>query len=129
LRFANGSQGTITYLANGDKSFSKERVEVFGGGTVSVLEDFRRFELVRGGKKKVVRSFLRQDKGHAGEWEAFASAIKNGTSSPIPFREIVSTMLATFALEESRCLGQPVALNRLRQDNRAPEIDGFDQAS
>ncbi len=45
LRFANGSQGTISYLANGDKSFSKERIEVFGGGTVAVLEDFRRLEL------------------------------------------------------------------------------------
>jgi hypothetical protein len=31
LRFANGSQGTIGYLANGDKSFSKERIDVFGG--------------------------------------------------------------------------------------------------
>ncbi|PYX87413.1 MAG: oxidoreductase, partial [Acidobacteria bacterium] len=41
LRFANGSQGTITYVANGDKSFSKERVEAFGGGAVAVLEDFR----------------------------------------------------------------------------------------
>src|SRR6266849_6827420 len=27
LRFADGSQGTISYLANGDKSYSKERVE------------------------------------------------------------------------------------------------------
>ena len=56
LRFADGSQGTISYLANGDKSFSKERVEVFGGGSVAVLENFRRLELVRGGKKRVFRS-------------------------------------------------------------------------
>jgi predicted dehydrogenase/threonine dehydrogenase-like Zn-dependent dehydrogenase len=129
LRFANGSQGIVTYVANGDKSFSKERVEVFGGGTVAVLEDFRRLELVRGGRKRVLRSFLRQDKGHRGEWEAFVAAIKNGTDSPIPFREIVSTMLATLALEESRCLGQPVAVTGLRQDRRAPEIDGFDGVS
>jgi predicted dehydrogenase/threonine dehydrogenase-like Zn-dependent dehydrogenase len=129
LRFADGSQATITYLANGDKSFSKERIEVFGGGTVAVLEDFRRLELVRGGRKRVLRSFLRQDKGHRGEWEAFAAAVKNGTESPIPFREIVSTMLATFALEESRRSGQPVAVNGLRQDHRSPDIDGFDRAS
>src|SRR5215472_8502583 len=32
LEFANGSRGTITYLANGDRAFSKERVEAFGGG-------------------------------------------------------------------------------------------------
>ena len=40
IRFANGSEGTISYLANGDRAFSKERLEVFGGGAVAVLEDF-----------------------------------------------------------------------------------------
>jgi predicted dehydrogenase len=67
LEFADGSLGTITYVANGDKSFPKERVEVFGGGCVAVLDDFRRLELVRHGRRKVVKSRLRQDKGHRGE--------------------------------------------------------------
>jgi predicted dehydrogenase/threonine dehydrogenase-like Zn-dependent dehydrogenase len=138
LRFADGSQGTITYLANGDKSFSKERLEVFGGGSVAVLEDFRRLELVRGGKKRVLRSLLRQDKGHRGEWEAFATAIQTGAESPIPFREIVSTMLVTFALERSRCMGQsvavPSALNHFHHDDpvhddRAPDSGGLNRAS
>ena len=52
LRFANGSEGTISYLANGDRAFSKERIEVFGGGSAAVLEDFRRLELVRNGEEK-----------------------------------------------------------------------------
>jgi predicted dehydrogenase/threonine dehydrogenase-like Zn-dependent dehydrogenase len=133
LRFADGSQGTITYLANGDKSFSKERIEVFGGGSVAVLEDFRRLELVRGGKKRVTRSLLRQDKGHRGEWAAFLKAIQTGLESPIPFREIVSTMLATFALEQSRCLGKPITVastvRDFRPDDNAPEVSGFDRAS
>jgi hypothetical protein len=38
-------------------------------------------------------------------------------------------MLATFALEESRCLGRPVAVKELRGENRAPDAAGFDQAS
>jgi len=129
LRFTDGSQGTISYLANGDKSFSKERLEVFGGGRVAVLEDFRRLELVQDGKKKKIRTFLRQDKGHRGEWEAFTAAIKNATESPIPFREVVSTMMATFALEESRCLGRPIAVKELRGNRMVPSADGFDRAS
>ena len=137
LSFADGSQGTISYLANGDKSYSKERIEVFGGGNVAVLEDFRRLELVRRGKKRVFRSLLRQDKGHRGEWEAFITAIQNGAESPIPFREVVSTMQATFALEESRCLGKPVAVpsaapvgaEDLIRDHHAPDADGLDRAS
>ncbi len=129
LRFADGSQGTISYLANGDKTYSKERLEMFGGGSVAVLEDFRRLELVRAGKTQVMRSLLRPDKGHCGEWEAFAKTIQNGGTSPIPFIEVAATMLATFALEESRCLGRPVAVKNLSGVNRAPDAAGFDQAS
>jgi len=65
LEFANGSQGTITYVANGDKGYSKERVEVFGGGAVGVLDDFRELELCRGGRTRSERSRLKQDKAIA----------------------------------------------------------------
>ncbi|MGA8621349.1 MAG: bi-domain-containing oxidoreductase [Candidatus Sulfotelmatobacter sp.] len=129
LRFADGSQGTISYLANGDKSYSKERIEVFGGGMVAMIEDFRRLELVRNGKKRVFRSLFGPDKGHRGECQAFVTAIQHGTQSPIDFREIVSTMLATFALEESRCLGQPVAVKQLCGDTRVQDPTDLDRAS
>jgi len=129
LRFSDGSQGTIAYLANGDKSYSKERVEVFGGGRIAVLEDFRRLELIQHGKKSVFRSRWRQDKGHRGEWEAFVKAIQTGTETPIPFHELASTMLATFALEESRSLGQPVVVKALPGDDQSRAGSGFDRAS
>ena len=41
LRFANGSIGTIQYLANGSTRFPKERLEVFAGGAVLRLDNFR----------------------------------------------------------------------------------------
>jgi predicted dehydrogenase/threonine dehydrogenase-like Zn-dependent dehydrogenase len=107
LKFANGSQGTITYLANGDRSYSKERLEIFGGGAVAVLDDFRRLELARNGRKRIIRSWLRQDKGHRAEWEAFSCAIRSGSESPIPFSEIVANTLATLRAVESRSSGQP----------------------
>jgi len=111
LRFANGSQGTISYLVNGDRSYSKERVEVFGGGAVAVLEDFRRLELVRHGRKETFRSRFRQDKGHRAELEAFAAAVCGRSETPIPFDEIVSTTLATLRVLESRSSGLPVEVD------------------
>jgi len=111
LQFPNGSQGTISYLANGDRSYSKERVEVFGGGSVAVLEDFRRLELVGHGRKQVFRSWLRQDKGHRGEWKAFAAAIRSGSESPISFHEVVASTLATLRMVDSLLSGQPVAVD------------------
>ena len=111
LTFANGSQGTITYIASGDKSYSKERIEVFGGGAVAVLEDFRRLELSRDGRKQVFKSRWRQDKGHRGEWEAFAEGLREGKGSPIPFVEIVSTTLATIRAVESQTSGKAVSID------------------
>ena len=111
LRFENGSEGTIHYLANGDRAFSKERVEVFGGGAVAVLDDFRTLEMTRFGQKSTVRSRWKQDKGHRGEWQAFAECLRSGGPEPIPFESIVSTTLATLCILKSRASGQPVVVD------------------
>ncbi|HEY0799320.1 MAG TPA: hypothetical protein VGD54_00640, partial [Steroidobacteraceae bacterium] len=111
LEFANGSQGTITYVANGDKAYSKERVEVFGGGGVGVLDDFRELELSRDGRKQGERSRLGQDKGHRAEWEAFLNAIRSGGPAPIPFEEIAAVSFATLRALHSRRIGEPVAVD------------------
>jgi predicted dehydrogenase/threonine dehydrogenase-like Zn-dependent dehydrogenase len=110
LQFANGSQGTIAYLANGDKSFSKERVEVFGGGAVAILEDFRRLELVRHGKKQTMRAW-RRDKGHRAECQAVAKAIREGNAGLIPFDQIVGAMLATLRIQDSLALGRSMPVD------------------
>ncbi len=111
LEFANGSQGTISYLANGDRAYSKERVEVFGGRSAAALEDFRRLELVQHGRKQVTRSWLGRDKGHSGEWSAFGHALLNGSQCPIPFEEIVTTSLATIAAVSSQSTGKTVSVD------------------
>jgi predicted dehydrogenase/threonine dehydrogenase-like Zn-dependent dehydrogenase len=111
IRFANGSEGTITYLANGDRSFSKERLEVFGGGAVAVLEDFRRLELARNGRKQTIHSRWRQDKGHRAEWAAFAASVQQHRDGAIPFEEIVYSTLATLRIHESVATGKPLAVD------------------
>ena len=114
LDFSDGSVGTISYLACGDKTFAKERVEVFGGGTTSVLDNFRRLELRGQGRRRVRRTRLRQDKGHRGEWEAFRETVRAGDTSPIPFEESVATTLTTFCIMRALSLGEPVSLDTER---------------
>ena len=110
LTFANGSIGTITYVASGDKSFPKERIEIFGGESVAVLDDFRNLELIRNGDRQVHKARLRQDKGHRSEWEAIVAAVQSGGPEPIPFSESVATAQATFAIIESLRTGKAVEL-------------------
>lgn len=93
--FQNGSVGTITYLANGDKSFSKERVEVFSGGRVGILDDFRTLHLIENGSRKSFTSRLRQDKGHAGLWKAFLQSIHAGVQPPISYAELLGVTNAS----------------------------------
>ncbi|MCZ7552032.1 MAG: hypothetical protein M5U05_05510 [Anaerolineales bacterium] len=99
--FPDGSLGLVSYLANGDKAFTKERVEAFSGGRVAALEDFRSLELVFDGKRKTYRSRLKQDKGHRAEWKAFAQAIESGGPPPIPYDQIFGVMRAAFDAVEA----------------------------
>jgi predicted dehydrogenase len=110
IEFADGSVGGITYATGGDRAYPKERVEVFGGGAAAVLDDFRRLELTRHGRRRVRRAWLRQDKGHRGEWEAFVAAVLDGAPAPIPLPELVAGSLATFAVVEALGTGSWVTV-------------------
>jgi len=112
LEFADGSQGTVSYLCCGDRPFSKERVEVFGGGAVAVLDDFRRLELVQRGRKRSHRAWLKQDKGHAAECDAFCKSIQNGRPAPISFEDIVASTRATIRIVESLRSGRQEMVER-----------------
>ncbi|NSW52162.1 MAG: Gfo/Idh/MocA family oxidoreductase [Anaerolineae bacterium] len=108
LRYANGSIGTVAYLANGDKAFPKEAVEVFQNGTAARLDDFRTLELCRNGNRKVIHNRLRQDKGHASAWQTFLRAVRIGGEAPIPYRHILGSTQAAFAAMESLRTGGDV---------------------
>lgn len=100
LTFNDGSLGVVNYLANGDKSFSKEYIEVFCEGKIAILEDFRRLTTVENGSRKVNRSVFRQDKGHRGEWEAFINAVKTNGQPPIPYDHLIGVTQISFQVME-----------------------------
>jgi predicted dehydrogenase/threonine dehydrogenase-like Zn-dependent dehydrogenase len=101
LRFPDGSLGSVLYLANGDKSVPKERLEVFCGGRVAILDDFRSLELAQAGHRRVLRDRLGQDKGHRAAWSAFLAAVRAGGPPPIPYADLLGVTRATFEAAES----------------------------
>jgi predicted dehydrogenase len=113
IKLTDGSIGTIGYQANGDRAFPKERVEVFGGGRVAVLDDFRSLELVAGGRRQKKRSIFRQDKGFQAQWEAFTAAIQAGGPPTIPYDQLFAVTLASFAAVESLRSGKSVKVEPL----------------
>lgn len=62
--FADGSLATIVATDRGDDLPGvTERIEVRGGGTTLVLDDFQRLEIMGGGSRRVLGG-RRRDKGH-----------------------------------------------------------------
>ncbi|MEB2333106.1 MAG: bi-domain-containing oxidoreductase [Anaerolineaceae bacterium] len=97
--FPDGSIGVVDYLANGDKSLPKERVEVFCEGVVAVLDDFVSLQVTRDGKMKEERGA--QDKGWMNEWKAFVKSIREGGEPPILYEQLIGVTKSTFAAVES----------------------------
>lgn len=97
LGFADGSIGAIHYFANGNKSFPKERLEVFASGGILQLDNFR--QLTGHGWPRFRRQrLLRQDKGQGACAAAFVNALRTGDAMPIPFDELVEVQRATMAI-------------------------------
>ncbi len=110
LSFADGSLATIAYTARGDTAFSKELFEAYAGGSVMVIDNFRRLTVVADGKEKKSGGGLDQDKGHKGELAAFVEAVASAGAAPVNEGELIESSLATIAIGEALRSGQPVIL-------------------
>ena len=99
LKYENGSNAVINYFANGSKSYSKERVEVYSQERTLVMDNWR--TLKGFGFKGFCDSKSVQNKGHFNQFQELLSQQKNGGDPIIPFDEIINTTQASFAAIES----------------------------
>ena len=98
LGFADGSFGTIMYLANGAASFPKERIEVFSSGRVLQLDNFRKLKGY-GWPGFGKLNLWKQDKGQKACAEAFLRAVETGVPA-IPPEEIFDVARVTIEVAE-----------------------------
>lgn len=100
LRFADGSIGTVHYFANGNKSFPKERLEIFASGRLLQLDNFRRLTgFGWPGFRKM--NLWRQDKGQAACAAAFIESMSTGVA-PIPVDELFEVSRISIELANIR---------------------------
>lgn len=99
IKMKNGSLGIITYIANGDKGVSKERMEVTGGNMYAILDNFEKLNLYKNEKMSELKS-KGMDKGWKTEMQEFLSGSKTG-KSPISFNSIRLTTLTTLKILKS----------------------------
>ena len=97
LYFHDGSIGTVHYFANGSKAFPKERLEVFAGGRVLQLDNFRKLTGYGWPEFKKM-NLWQQDKGQKACASAFVQAVEQGGVAPIPFDEILEVSRVTIEM-------------------------------
>ena len=115
ISYADGSVCQLIYSSTGPSSYSKERIEVFGGGMAGTLTDFRRLEITSDNKRFKPRKLMQADKGHSQELRAFAESIRRGEPSPISVESLFDTTLVTIAVLESIQRGVPISMSEMRE--------------
>ena len=96
LQFADGSVGTLEYVALGDTTLPKEFCEIHGEGSTATMDNF--CKTICSGKLGKRKLKGKQRKGFAEELVATVTAVKAGGAMPISFEEIENITKTCFAV-------------------------------
>jgi predicted dehydrogenase/threonine dehydrogenase-like Zn-dependent dehydrogenase len=97
IGYADGSVCTLTYTALGHRDHPKERLDVFAGGRVLSLDDYKSLAVDGGGSGWRSRTV---EKGHVQELEALARALREGGPWPIPLEQQLQATRISFEVEQ-----------------------------
>jgi predicted dehydrogenase/threonine dehydrogenase-like Zn-dependent dehydrogenase len=95
LKYENGSNAVINYFSNGNKEYSKERVEIYSQQRTIILDNF--IKTTSFGFKNFNGLKTRLDKGHKNQFNELINRVKLGGDPLIEFDSIVNTSKAAFA--------------------------------
>ena len=99
LSIENGSNAVINYFANGSKSYSKERLEVYSQGRTLIMDNFR---TTKGyGFKGFRKLKTKMNKGHLSQFENYLTSVTEGKEALISFESLMNTSRASIAAIES----------------------------
>jgi predicted dehydrogenase len=97
VRYADGSVCSLTYTALGDKSYAKERCEIYVDGQVIVLDDFKSVSV--SSQRKPAWSSWTIEKGQLEELRALAEALQKGGPWPISLEDQIGATRVSFEVE------------------------------
>lgn len=114
LQFADGSVGTLEYVALGDTTLPKEVCEIHGEGSTAVMDNFCKTVCSgRLGRRKLKG---RQQKGFAEELAATVQAVQTGEKMPISWEEVANVTKTTFAVLRALKTGGTIEVEAMRTE-------------
>ena len=99
VKMENGSTGVLNYFANGSKSYSKERLEIFSENKVFIVDNF--IKTTAFGVEGFSKLKTKQNKGHKRQFHEIIQNLNLGSIQLIPFNELINVTKASFAAIES----------------------------
>ena len=109
LKLVDGSVGSLTYSAAGDRGYSREALEIFYDGKTIVSRDFRVSEL-HGADKPISFKTKGQQMGYTEELQHFASCVTGKETPAVSPAEMFATMETIFAIERSLATANVVSV-------------------
>ncbi len=99
LKLENGSTGVVNYFANGAKTYSKERLEIFSQKKTLIMDNF--IKTTGYGIKGFSKFKTKLDKGHKEQFSKISDTVKRGSVALIPYDELINVTKASFAAIKS----------------------------
>lgn len=109
VEFADGSSGQLIYTAEGDTSYPKENLTLFGAGIVAEITNFQSVNIYKGRKKVTEKS---ASKGHKEQMHAWANFLAGKSDHPLPYAQSRLSMIVTFAALTSIRRGTSVEISQ-----------------
>ncbi len=105
IEYKNGSACSVFYSALGNFKLPKEYIEIYGGGLIVTIDNFKDGKIIRKDKTEKI-NLKHQNKGYTEELKNIINAIQTGAPSPISLEEIEKTHLSIFKAGESLKTGK-----------------------
>lgn len=111
LKMASGSIINITYVTSGNRRHRREYVEIYCGGTIVSIDNFKKATLTSQSSSKSISNWLSTDRGHRKQLAYLYQSIAPSTINKTTTSDPVNTTLASFAIETSILTGQTQILS------------------
>jgi polar amino acid transport system substrate-binding protein len=109
ISYDDGSLASLIYTSVGDKSYPKEKLEVFCNGAAASCDNFIRTRIWNHGRLVNIKT-PGIDKGFSGLYSGYISYLRGKAENPIPLDEIFQNTLTTFKVKESLQKNIPIQL-------------------
>ena len=120
IKYTDGSVCSLTYTALGDKSYPKERLDIFADGKVIVMDDYKSVS-IHGGKHKGWSSKAIK-KGQLEELEVLGKKLLKGSAWPIPLKDQLQATRMGFEVEKLICSRLQDSLEKTISDDNELEL-------